>query len=557
VKEDRTIDSLFRYCVERYPGRGFLSSVRRDGGAIHIERTTFAAAGARVAATVLRLESLGLGTGDHALVYTDDIADSIFFLLACFHLGLVPVPIAPLFSVEYAARVADRVSARAYFALPEGAARLCQRGLCTLCFADTPSDAPPGVERLPARADLPMTRALDVLRAAGTSHGELDPLIITPTSGSTGEPKLPIWSHRSMERAAYHLGVAFGWAEDPAERALVVNAPTHGLGLALMSSALLVAAESCVPSRVDVHTLLDEVRAIDFTCSFMTPRVMKSLHQQFLDEASGRATGRFLGPSARVVAFSGAPVPVELCPFLVEQGIEPVDVWGASETGIIACSERGRWQEGWLRPCPGIEVRLTADRELSLRAPHFFLGYHGDPELTHAAHDADRYYLSGDAGEIDADGRVRLTGRTRDVFNTFEGSNIYPARIESMIEALGWVSQAVMIGDRLPYCCALIVPWEVGDGAVTDADIIDPDGNAALYERARADLAVVNAKLEQIERVRRFWLLVRPFANELYERVGLLRKTRRNRAAIGHAFAARIQQLYEPSFPEIACVPPS
>jgi long-chain acyl-CoA synthetase len=548
----RTIDFLFRRCVENFPQRDFLRLARPSGGALRIETTTFAEAAGRVAATVQRLQEIGLGKGDMVMAWTDDAVESIYFFLACFHVGAVPVPLAPSFSVDYVERIARRTHAKTFYALPADAARLREHGLPALCFADAASEVPPGVEQLPMRADLSPTRALDILRRAGRTHGVDDPLIITPTSGSTGEPKLPVWSHVSMERAADNLRIALGWTEETAERALLVNAPTHGLGLTLISGALVVGATVCIPSRIDVHAPLDEVRALDFTYSFMTPRVLRSLHAQHV-AAGSDASARLFGPGASAIAFAGAPPPVELFPLLESQGVDPIDVWGASETGNIACSERGQWRAGTLRPFPGIEVKVGAGNELALRSSHFFLGYFGDPELTRQALTPDGYYLSGDAGEVLANGLIRLTGRTRDVFNTFEGSNIWPGRIETMLEGLAWVRQAMLLGDQRPFCSALIVAREQGGPMAADG-LLDPEHHAALYEAAQADLRRLNTGLESIEQVRRFLLFGRPFPTEVYATVGAASKIRRDRAALGRGFEARIQQIYQPSFPALACV---
>ncbi len=550
-----TIDALFRRSVQQHPQRDFLRHVRADGPALRIEATTYAEAASRTAATVLSLRELGLTRGDTVISWCDDAVGSIYFFLACFHVGAIPIPLAPSFSIDYLQRVAQRTQARWYAAPPAEAARLLECGLPTLCFsiADT-LPAPSGAAWLDGHASIEPGATLRILTDASRDHGAGDALIITPTSGSTGEPKLPMWSHRSMAHAADNLRIALGWSEASAARALLANAPTHGLGLTLISGALQVGATLCVPSQIDTQTPLAEVRALDFSHSFMTPRVLKSLHEQHLTQTESNRASPWFGPGAQAIAFAGAPPPLELFPALAAQGVDPIDVWGSSETGNIACSERGQWQAGCLRPFPGIEVRVGAGSQFELRSSHFFLGYFGDPEQTRQVFTPEGYYLSGDAGEILPDGLIRITGRTRDVFNTHEGSNIWPGRIETLLEGLGGVRQAILIGDRLPFCSALLVLREGGSNLDADG-VLPPAQNGALYEVMRVELQQMNKQLETVEQVRRFLLVGRPFPTEVYGTVGAASKTRRDRAAIGRVYAARIQQLYEPVFPSPAMVP--
>jgi long-chain acyl-CoA synthetase len=168
------------------------------------------------------------------------------------------------------------------------------------------------------------------------------------------------------------------------------------------------------------------------------------------------------------------------------------------------------------------------------------VGYFEAPELTAAAFDADGYYHTGDLGEIDADRYLHLRGRKRDLFNSSEGTNIYPARIEEMIEGLPWVGQAFLVGDALPFITALIVPRDAPGGA----GVLDPEREAERYARARAGLAELNARLEGFERVRRFLLLAGPFDEAVYKTVGAS-KIRRDRKKLAERHAAEVARLYQ------------
>src|SRR5262249_27447103 len=97
--------------------------------------------------------------------------------------------------------------------------------------------------------------------------------------------------------------------------------------------------------------------------------------------------------------------------------------------------------------------------------PVKMIGYFGEPQLTVDAYTEDGYYKTGDLAEISADGYIKLCGRKRDLFNTPEGTNIYPERIELLIEACPLVKQVVLIGDAKPCSVAFIPIVDEGAGA--------------------------------------------------------------------------------------------
>ena len=124
----RTLDAAFRDTATRRPDDVFLRRVRRLDDRLDdrlvIELVTHGAAAVQVARTVRQLRASGFDSSDTIVVYSDDVSESLWFLLACFHLGVVPVPVAPSFSASYAGGIAARADATAVFALPHDAARL-------------------------------------------------------------------------------------------------------------------------------------------------------------------------------------------------------------------------------------------------------------------------------------------------------------------------------------------------------------------------------------------------------------------------------------------------
>jgi long-chain acyl-CoA synthetase len=198
------------------------------------------------------------------------------------------------------------------------------------------------------------------------------------------------------------------------------------------------------------------------------------------------------------------------------------------------------------RPLRGTEVAIAADGEVLMRGPHVFAGYHRDAAAT-ASTVRDGWLHSGDLGELDPDGFLRITGRKKDLIITSSGKNISPDLIESMLRETRWISQAVVYGDRRPYLVALLTldPDELPALAAEAGVAADPAGMAAdprVREIVQRDVDAVNARLARIEQVKRFAILDR----DLSQAAGELTPTLKvKRAAVQLAYANRFQALYE------------
>src|SRR5205814_4399918 len=108
------------------------------------------------------------------------------------------------------------------------------------------------------------------------------------------------------------------------------------------------------------------------------------------------------------------------------------------------------------RAVEGCEVRLDADGEILVRSDTVFAGYYKDPEATAASFTADGFFRTGDVGEIDAEGFLKITDRKKDLIITAGGKNIAPQNLENALKTSRFVSQALVVGDRRPYVTALV-----------------------------------------------------------------------------------------------------
>jgi long-chain acyl-CoA synthetase len=198
------------------------------------------------------------------------------------------------------------------------------------------------------------------------------------------------------------------------------------------------------------------------------------------------------------------------------------------------------------RALPGTEVRIADDGEVLMRGPHVFAGYHRNEEASREILEADGWLHSGDLGEVDGDGFLRITGRKKDLIITSSGKNISPSNIESALRESRWVSQAVVAGDDKPYLVALLTldPEEAPALAEQLGVPADPEamaGDAKVQAELQKAVDEANRKFARIEQVKTFRILPRDLTQETGELTPTM-KVKRN--VVAEHFRAEIEELY-------------
>lgn len=529
------VEAAFQENVERNPDGVFVE--KSDG-----TRVTFAEAARRIAGTIRSFDELGLKKGDKVVCYIEAPDPYLYFLLACAHAGVVQVPLAPSFSPEKMEEIYRRADATMVFAEAEHAPAALARGLRTMVY-EGEKGFPEGAVAI-GRPFEDTREALAFLRSTSTRHDLDDPYVFLSTSGSTGQPKLVVRDYR----AHYYSGETFSRAfrnEGTGGRYLVVAAWTHAFGQGYLAAAILAGGTLVCPTDLDVRASLKEIRALKPDYVGGAARVLAALVKQHRESG---ADGPVFDHGRVVLRTSGAAADPQLLDLLASQGVDVGEIYGASEATIFIATPPGGWRKGFVgKPCKGVEARRADDGELLVRFDGRMKGYYKDEELTRQAFTADGFYLTGDLVEM-VDGYVRLVGRKKDVFNTVEGTNIHPERIELLLESLEGVRQAVLIGDQRPYLSALVV---VDAPSNEELGFLDPTAHAALYERVRGQLATLNVKLEAIERVQRFFLFGAPMGPALYTAVGTLGKRKVVRKDVEKTYGAFVQKFYGGSAPAV------
>ncbi|MFC5679046.1 AMP-dependent synthetase/ligase [Aeromicrobium endophyticum] len=215
-----------------------------------------------------------------------------------------------------------------------------------------------------------------------------------------------------------------------------------------------------------------------------------------------------LGGEAQWAISGGAPLGDRLAHFYRGIGVTVLEGYGLTETTAALCVNTPDDQRiGTVgRPLPGTEVRVGDDGELSFRGDQVFGGYWHNDEATAEAVDADGWFATGDLGEVDDDGFVRITGRKKEIIVTAGGKNVAPAVLEDRVRAHPLVSQCLVVGDGKPFVAALVtIDEEAWTGRLDDPELL------AEVQKAVDD---ANSQVSQAESIRKFEILPEDWTEE-------------------------------------------
>lgn len=252
------------------------------------------------------------------------------------------------------------------------------------------------------------------------------------------------------------------------------------------------------------------------------PNLLNRLEHALAHRLIYRKVQAAFGGEVRYFVSGGAPLNPMVGGFFEALGMIVLEGWGATEVTAPACINRP-WDNriGTVGPAiPGVEVRLAADGELEVKGPNVFKEYWRKPEETRAAFTADGYYRTGDIGTIDAEGRVRITGRKKELIITAGGKNVAPAAIVQLLINQPHIDMAYIHGDRRKYLTALLVPDAAalahsarqlhlpGD---TPAELL---AHPQLRELIDREVQEANRQLPRFMQVRYYRMLAEPFSIE-------------------------------------------
>ncbi len=370
------------------------------------------------------------------------------------------------------------------------------------------------------------------------------------TSGTTGEPKGVMQTFQSLALMAKSMRPAIEPIGSPEDRILSYLPLAHIAERAIVEANCLY-----LPLHIffveSQETFLTDLRRSRATIFFTVPRLLIRFQQGVLEKITAQKLALLLRipilrgvvrkhilkalalDSVRLAASGSAPLPVEVLTWYRQLGLNLVEGYGMTETGITHASLPGKFRAGYVgNASPYADTRISGDGEVQIKGPMNLAGYYHNPSLTEACFTPDGYFRTGDRGEIDAEGRLRIVGRLKEEFKTSKGKYIIPAQIEKELDRSGLFAAVCVLGAGRtgPFAVAVLTPEKLALSQSSGTRV-------SIGEELKQELRRVNQKLEHYEQLRFLVIAQQTWTVDN----GFLTPTLKVRRA-------RVEELFTPSF---------
>jgi long-chain acyl-CoA synthetase len=585
VRPDANLLQPLQRLVDRDPDR--VLALTREGD--HFNGWTVARTAARIRAVAKGLVACGVAPGERVALMCRTRLEWVVVDMAVMSAGGVTVPVYDTSSAEQLSWILEDSGAvvaifenedmRAMYEGLDTAALSCRR-------AFTIDGAEDGLGELDALgADVDDAEIDRRIAALGAEHTAT----LIYTSGTTGRPKGCVLTHGNLCANVAQTVDAIGDEIRPDDVGLLFLPLAHSLTKGNLLFGLEMGLRTGFAS--DIAHLGEELGMVHASVIAAVPRVFEKVYNSaqhtahatrkgpVFDRAASVAvrwskehhSGRVrpwtavehtlferlvygklrhaLGGGLRLAFSGGSPLGDRLTHFFDGIGIRIFEGYGLTETSpTLTLNCPGAWRPGSVgRPLAGTTIRIAADGEILAKGPQVFGGYWRNPDATAEVIDADGWFHTGDIGELDDDGFLRITGRKKELIVTAAGKNVAPAPLEDRLRAHPLVSQAVVVGDQRPFVAALVtidqeafVDWvsEAGVGARTVAEAAD---TAELRAAVRAAVDDANLSVSRAESIREFAILPHDFTIDAEELTPTLKV---RRSVVHRRYQAAIDAIY-------------
>lgn len=452
----------------------------------------------------------------------------------------------------------------------------------------------------------PILMTFSEVQQAGNAAGDQDPLIfeeairstqaetvaiIVYTSGTTGPPKGAMISHRGMIRMIEGLSQVLRFGP---EDSVVSVLPLCHVAERMFSLIFPMYCGYTVNFAESVATLQEDMKEISPTAFLNVPRIWEKMHSSIMiriqdavffkrwlykamipigeRNAGYRLTGRpvpllwqllripayfsIFRPlknqlgllQARIFVSGAAPLSPELVRFYHAIEVPVRECYGMTEmSGISFMPRDGEIRTGSVgKPIPGVKFKLAPDGEILQWGDSVFVGYYGNPEASEEAM-KDQWLHTGDVGELDPDGNLRIVDRKKDIIITAGGKNISPSEIENLLKFSPYIKEAIVIGDRRKYltCLIQIDPENVGNWAQNQGIAYTTYKSLATHPEVSKlvwkEIEQVNQQFARVETIKKCTLLEKELDPDDEELTATMKV---KRSVIEKKFKALIEAMY-------------
>jgi len=509
--EPRTLTRIFFDAVDAYGEHRAFGRIRPS---MEVEYTSYLETQELARRVACSLEALGLGAGDRAGIMSPNRLEWALADFGCLCARVVDVPIYPTLTAAQLAYILKDSGAKLLFVPDADHLRKALEGreragvAIPVVVFDPPAALPDGVLSweafLEAGAGVAETLPAADFRARALGARLEDVATILYTSGTTGDPKGVMLTHGNVGSNVVASGMVLHIDRSDSTVSFL---PLSHIFQRMVDYLFFSRGCTIVHARA-MLTAVEDMKLVRPTVACAVPRVYEKVHaavmqatglkRRIIDWAvgvAGRAAdvrlaggtpGRLLalqyslgdrlvfakvraavGGRIRFFVSGSAPLSPALNRFFYSIGLTILEGYGLTETSPVTnVNTVEHFRIGTVgKAIPGTEIRIAEDGEILVRGPQVMKGYHDRPGDTAQAIEPDGWFHTGDIGEVDAEGFLRITDRKKDLIVTAGGKNVAPQPIENRLKGNRFVEQAVLVGDRRRFVSVLVVPaFEVLEG---------------------------------------------------------------------------------------------
>ncbi|MGE5846576.1 MAG: AMP-dependent synthetase/ligase [Ignavibacteria bacterium] len=522
---------------------------------------------------VLGLYSLGIAAGDKIALISENRPEWVYSDMAVLSLGAINVPLFPSFTPETMAFVIENSESKGVIVsnkmllnkilkVKSNLTRL--KFIIVINEKDITEDSEKIIsfKQVQEKGEVLDNERPGLLYEQIRKIDENDICTIIYTSGTTGEPKGVVLTHRNIMSNVHAALQVFPITENDVWLSYLPLCHTYermaGYYAAFTAGSVVYYAESIetVPknlleARPTIMTSVPRLferfyskviknvegqspvkqkifyKAIDTGKEYVRAKKLGknpiglSIKNQLFDKLVFKKIRERTGGRLRFFVSGGAALAAGLGEFFEVLGITILEGYGLTESSpVIAGNRTDDYKFGTVgKPLPGVEVKIAPDGEILAKGPNIMQGYYKNKKETDAVL-KDGWLHTGDIGRFDSDGFLMITDRKKHLFKTSSGKYVAPAPIETLFQSSKYIDQFVLIGDRRTYLSALIVPDFESLREYADTHNIpynrveDLTNKEEIYELIEKEMNVIQRKLANYEKVRKFTILDHSFSLE-------------------------------------------